>query len=442
MPGLCSPRGLSCAGTYSVTARFGAMISTAPGALAGGRWHTPTAIPRPTERCRRSSPAGGAASRHRRSSINTDFARLRRAKFFESAEILIIQKAAQLAAAARVLELAQRLGLDLADALARHRELLADLFQRVVGIHADAEAHAQHALFAWRQGRQYAGGGLAQIGLNRGVDRQDRVLVLDEIAEVGIFLVADRGFQRQGLPHDLQNPVHPLERHAELLGKLLGRGLAAELVEHLARLTHDFADTVDHVHGDADGARLVGSRARDRLPDPPRGVGRELVAAAILEFVDPLHQADIAFLDQVEELQAAVGVFLGDGDDEAQVRLNHLLLGLPRLALALLHHLHDLAELADLEPGFAREHLDLVAVLLDLLLVAGNETLPALGGELRHPVEPLRIELGALVVLEKILARDAVALGEPHQAAFVADQALVDIVELLDQRVDARLIEP
>jgi hypothetical protein len=34
-----------------------------------------------------------------------------------------------------------------------------------------------------------------------------------------------------------------------------------------------------------------------------------------------LHEADIALLDQVEELQAPVGVFLGDRDDEAQVRL-------------------------------------------------------------------------------------------------------------------------
>ena len=109
------------------------------------------------------------------------------------------------------------------------------------------------------------------------------------------------------------------------------------------------------MHRDADGARLVGDRARDRLPDPPGGVGRELVAAAVLELVDRLHQADVAFLDQVEELQAAVGVFLGDRDDEAQVRLHHLLLGLAGLALALLHHLHDLAELADLEPGLARE---------------------------------------------------------------------------------------
>ena len=131
----------------------------------------------------------------------------------------------------------------------------------------------------------------------------------------------------------------------------------------------------------------------DRLPDPPGGIGRELVAAAILELVDRLHQADIAFLDQVEELQAAIVVFLGDRDDEAQVRLHHLLLGLARLALALLHHVHDLAELTDLEPGLAGEHLDLVAVLLDLVLVPGDEALPALRAQLGHAIEPEGVEL-------------------------------------------------
>ena len=65
-----------------------------------------------------------------------------------------------------------------------------------------------------------------------------------------------------------------------------------------------------------------------------------------------------------------------------------------------------------------------------------------LAAELRHAVEPARVELGALVLLEEVLARAAVALGEPHQAALVADQALVDVVELLDQRIDARLVQP
>src|SRR5215216_1987500 len=96
----------------------------------------------------------------------------------------LVEEAAQHAAAARVLELAQCLGLDLADTLAGHRELLADFFQRVVGVHADAEAHAQHALLARRERRQDPRGALAQIALDRGLERDHRVLVLDEVAEM------------------------------------------------------------------------------------------------------------------------------------------------------------------------------------------------------------------------------------------------------------------
>ena len=127
-------------------------------------------------------------------------------------------------------------------------------------------------------------------------------------------------------------------------------------MQHLARGADQLVDRLDHVHRDADGARLVGDRAGDRLADPPGRVGRELVAAAVLELVDRLHQADIAFLDQVEELQAAVGVFLGDGDHEAQVGLDHFLLGVAGLALALLHLVDDAAELADRDRrlGWAR----------------------------------------------------------------------------------------
>ena len=111
-------------------------------------------------------------------------------------------------------------------------------------------------------------------------------------------------------------------------------------------------------------------------------------------------------------------------------------------ALAPLHDLHDLAEFADLEPGLAGERVDLVAVLLDPVLVFGGEAPPAFGRELRHAVEPERVELRTQIVLEEILARHAMALGEPHQAALAADEALVDVVELLDQRVDARLVQP
>ena len=54
----------------------------------------------------------------------------------------IVEEAPEHPGLARMLQLAQRLGLDLADTLTGQRELLADFLQRVVAVHADAEAHA------------------------------------------------------------------------------------------------------------------------------------------------------------------------------------------------------------------------------------------------------------------------------------------------------------
>ena len=72
---------------------------------------------------------------------------------------------------------------------------------------------------------------------------------------------------------------------------------------------------------------MIGDGAGDRLPNPPGGVGRELVAAGVLELVDCPHQAGVAFLDQIEEAHAAVAVALGDGDHQAEVPGGQLPLG-------------------------------------------------------------------------------------------------------------------
>jgi hypothetical protein len=172
--------------------------------------------------------------------------------------------------------------------------------------------------------------------------------------------------------------------------------------------------------GNADGARLIGDRARDRLADPPRGIGREFVAAAVFEFVDRLHQADIAFLDEIEELQTAIGVFLRDRDHETQVRLDHLLLRLAAFALALLHRLHDAAEIGD---GLARllgERLDAVAQLLDLVAIVVREIPPARAGQAADAAHPIGIELVAEILLEEVAAIDAMGFGKAQQAALRA----------------------
>ena len=153
-------------------------------------------------------------------------------------------------------------------------------------------------------------------------------LVLDEVAEAGVVAVADGGLEGNGLLGHFQDGADALDGELHFVGHLLGGGFAAEILEEPFLHAHQLVDRLDHVDRDADGAGLVGDGAGDGLADPPGGVGGKLVAAAVFKFFDGLHQAHVALLDQVEEGEAAVRVFLGDGNDEAQVGLHHFALGL------------------------------------------------------------------------------------------------------------------
>src|SRR5262249_46234062 len=171
------------------------------------------------------------------------------------------------------------------------------------------------------------------------------------------------------------------------------------------------------------------------------GVDRESIAPKVLEIDACFHQADIAFPNQIKELQAAVGVFLGDGNDEAQIGLDHLLLGLARLALALLHDVHDAAELADLQAGLGSEIGDLAADILDYPAPVVGENGPTFLLQAPDAAEPVGVELVRLIFVEEVLALHAIALGEAEQAPLIAEQLLVDVVESLDQALDTVGIE-
>ena len=97
-------------------------------------------------------------------------------------------------------QLAQRLGLDLTNALAGDTESLAHLLQRQLASVDEAEAELQHATFARGQGVEDV------LDLERSMvndaasDRRRRFLVLDEVAELGILLLADRGSTAKAAP--------------------------------------------------------------------------------------------------------------------------------------------------------------------------------------------------------------------------------------------------
>src|SRR6266511_893177 len=219
----------------------------------------------------------------------------------------------------RVAELPERLALDQPHALAGKAEHLPGLpeRQRPARVQAVAKRNdlalpvVQHAL----HGRadllaQQRVLDLAELALGVGL--------LDEVAELG--LLANGGLERQRLPAShLGQVVDLVHRGVEGLGQLLPRRLAAVLLGELEPGPVQLPQAVMDVHGQADGARPVGDRARDALADPPRGVGGELESAAPVEQLDGPHEADVPLLDQVEQGQALALVLAGHGHHQSEV---------------------------------------------------------------------------------------------------------------------------
>ena len=127
---------------------------------------------------------------------------------------------------------------------------------------------------------------------------------------------------------------------------------ASQFLHQLPRGADQLVDGFDHVHRDANRTRLISNCTSNRLPNPPRGIGGKFVAAAVFEFVDGFHQADVAFLNQVEELQAAVGVFFRDRNHETEVGLDQLALGLLRIHVALDDFALRALDLLEQQAGF------------------------------------------------------------------------------------------
>ena len=72
----------------------------------------------------------------------------------------------------------------------------------------------------------------------------------------------------------------------ERRGDLRDGRLSSALLQQLALHPVELVDGLDGVDGHPDGASLIGDGPRDRLADPPGGVGGELVAQAIVELLD------------------------------------------------------------------------------------------------------------------------------------------------------------
>src|SRR5690606_5134381 len=219
------------------------------------------------------------------------------------------------------------------------------------------ETHAQNFGFPGGEAVENFSGGFGEALIGSGINRRHDGVVLDEIPQVGVFVVANGGFHGNGFFGNFEDLADLVFRHFHALAEFFGRGFAPHFLKHLAGNTVEFVEGFNHVHRNTNGARLVGNRAGNGLANPPGGIGGEFVTAAVFKFVYGFHQADVAFLNQVEELQAAVGVFFGNGNDQAQVGFDHFLFGAARLGFADGHAAVDVFDLGDGNAvGFFQSH--------------------------------------------------------------------------------------
>ena len=315
--------------------------------------------------------------------------------------------------------------------------MFAHFFQSVVGVHADTKAHAQDLGFPGGETREDVLGGFSKTLFGSRVHRAGDGGVLNEVAQVGVFIVTDGGLHGDRLFRNLEYLAHLVFRHFHALAQLFGCRFPAHFLQHLAGNAVELVDGFNHVHRNTNGPGLVGDGSGNSLANPPGGVGGELIAPAVLELVHRLHQADVAFLNEIEELQATVGVFLGDRNHQAQVGFHHFFLGPSRPGFTHAHAAVDLFDLCNRETGTlfdfpyaALQPLDFVLVQADAgthIFFAGN------------PGQPAAVALGAREALDEFLAVHAAL---PHRNAHNLPLLLADDIQRVPGLIDQGIKNP
>src|SRR5918995_1332445 len=233
---------------------------------------------------------------------------------------------AQDATVLAALEDALGLALELPDTLARDVQLVAQLGQRgrlpvVESVPADEHVAGPVGQTLDR---------LLELGrlhlAHHRVGRVGDALVLDKVSQLRCgVLRGDRLIKARSVGHRAHRETDLVLVPPETLGDLFLRRLALELNGELADRTADLPELLGHVHGDSDGAALVGNSPLHRLTDPPRSIRREPKALLRVELLYGLHQTYVALLDEVLKGQPIAAVLLGHRDHEPQVLLDELL---------------------------------------------------------------------------------------------------------------------
>src|SRR5207249_7777245 len=120
------------------------------------------------------------------------------------------------------------------------------------------------------------------VGAHGRVRRRLRGHILDQVAQLGVALLADGRLERDRVAGRLAQLLDLQRRQPELLADLLVGRLAAERVPQLVRDADELVGLVAYLDWLPARPRLVSYGAQHGLADPPRRVGRKLEPAPVV----------------------------------------------------------------------------------------------------------------------------------------------------------------
>ena len=178
--------------------------------------------------------------------------------------------------------------------------------------------------------------------------------------------VAGGHIQRADVRRELQKLFHLFRRQIHPPGDLLSRGLQAVLLTQVGPGGLDLAHPFCRMHRHPDGAAVVEKAPGHALADPFRGVCRKPEIPGIVELSGGCQQANAPLLNEIQQGHPPARVFLGHGDHQPQIAVDHLPDG---LLVSLSAALGQLPLLLRRQPGVAA---DLPEILADVILIGGD----------------------------------------------------------------------
>ena len=144
-------------------------------------------------------------------------------------------------------------------------------------------------------------------------------------------------------------------------------------------------------------------------------------------------------MNEIKELQAAVGVFLGNRDHQPQIGLDHLLFRPRRLALATLDGLDHHARFGDRQLHVINDKTDLVLNFSQRIGMIVGEFLPALAGN--AGAGPVLGAFAPVPVGKHLITGNAAINRKAHQPPLKRGDMPVQRKELFGQPFNAVRVE-